>query len=300
MKKVKGYLVAVCAMALLGALLVGCSGQSASSSGSASSGSASAQSTEDMLKEVVAASSEDAFKSVTIDMQGKITVNTDALMTSSSESSGSAPSASASSASADSSTGMTLPISILAKADGSGDQPKMYMTMNMMGQNAEFYVKGEQAVMVVAGQAIGGTLEEFGMQNYASVGTLMRSQNADITALSDAVQSIEKSTEGEDTVYKVTFDPAKLTSLMDSSSTSTYADLFKLTSADAVYRVNAKGIAYEIAMNMKGDGFSSDMDVKLSDFDTTVVPDAPEPSMNVKDVPGLGSGASVASQDAAA
>lgn len=302
MRKVAKYMVVVCVLALFGALLAGCSGQA--SSGSASS-SASAQSTEGLLAELQGLNND--YKSVTMDMKGNVTIDYAAMLSSddssesaaASDASAAASDASASaeasdaSASSDSSTAMDIPLDINAKCDLSGDVVKMYMVMDMMGQNIEMYINGNDAVMVMAGQAIGATLDELNMSQYASIDSIMQSQGANIDQYKDAIQSIEKTTEGNETVYKVVCDASKISTSDTSSTLSQLGGAGSLNTLNLTYRVNADGQLSGFDINMAGKGFSSDMTATLYDYNTTTVPDAPEPTVKYSDI--LGGNANSAS-----
>ena len=315
MRKSRALLVAVFVLALLGALLVGCSGQSASSSASGSSASASeassGQTTEALLEEISAAQPSSDMKNFAMNMEGSMSIDTTAMMaeaTGSSASSEAADSAASSEAAESSeaaagSSATTIPIQMTIKVDLTGDATKMYLTMEMMGQNVEAYINGEDVVMVNQGQAIAATLDELNMSQYATPASIMKSQNVDVSALADAVLSVDKVAEGDKAVYPVVFDPEKVVEASDSSSTvSQLGSTLTLTDATAIYTVNADGQMEKAQMIMAGSGFAYDITLTITDIGTTVIPDAPEATIKYSDVVGSGAAASAeaASSEAAA
>ena len=297
MRKIAKYLAAVCVVALAGALIVGCSGQGSSS---AASSSASAQTTDELIAELNDVTGFNNYKSVTMDMKGTMKIDYAAMLSDDTESasaeSASAESASAESASAESasaasseaaeSTEMEIPLNISAKADMSGDTAKMYMNMDMLGQNMELYINGDNAVMVVMGQAVSATLEELGMSQYGSIESIMKSQGGDFSQYKDAITSIEKSTENGEAVYKVSIDPSKVKPAETAGSLNQMAGADSIKSMNLTYRVDSSGHVTECDIDMQGKGFSSVINTALYDYDKTVVPDAPEATMKYSDLAG--------------
>lgn len=293
MKRIGKYLAAVCVIALAGVLFAGCSNQG--SSGSAAASSAAANSTDALIAELQAVADNNNYNSVTMDMKGTVKVDYAAML--GSEESSASASAEASSA-ADSSTVMEVPMNINAKCDKSSGTIKMYMVMDMMGQNIEMYINGDQAVMVVMGQAVSATLEELGMGQYGSIESIMESQGGSFAKYKDAIKSIEKSTENGETVYKVSVDPTKVEQ-SDTSGTAAQAyGADSIDGLDMVYRVNSEGRLVGVDIDMKGKGFSSVINTTFTDYDSTVVPDAPEATMKYSDIVNGGTGASAAAASA--
>lgn len=302
MRKIAKCMAAVCALALFGALLAGCSGQ-ASSSGSASSASGQ-QSTEELFAELQGLGND--YKSVTMDMKGSVKVDYAAMTgtddAAASESASAASAEASGSSESASSTEMEIPMNINAKCDLSSDPAKMYITMDLLGQNIEMYVTGDNAVMVMSGQAIGATLEELNMGQYGSIESIMKSQGGDIDQYKDAIESIEKTTEGGETVYKVVCDPSKMASSGETSDTLSQlgTGIGALESAELTYRVGADGKLSAVDINIAGKGYSSVIESTLYDYDATVVPDAPEPTVQYSDILGGGAGAASAAADSEA
>lgn len=300
MRRFAKHLTALFVISLFVALAVGCSGQQAASSGStSSSGQPEEQTKEQLIAELVDISNKNDYKSVTMDVDGEVSVDYSALTGSSSESSDKSASSSASSKSADSeksadakgsdesSSKMTIPMKINAKCDISSGAVNMYMNMNSFGQNIELYVKGEEAIMVMGDQAVSATLQQLGMSDYASVDSILESQGANLAAFQDSVESIEKTTEGDETVYKVVCDPKKfIESNKSLSSTQQLGGDLDLKSIDITYNVNADGLMTGFDIKMKGKGYSSDIKSKMYDYNTTEVPDAPEATMSYSDMIG--------------
>ena len=279
MKGFKKYLLAVCVLALSGVLLAGCSGQASSSA--ASSSASAQQSTEELVAELNALGQSQDYKTVTMNMDGNVSIDTAALMGTSSSSSSADASSDASSSS---SSAIDVPMTILAKADKASDPAKMYLQMNMMGMDIEMYVTGENAVLVMGGEAIGGTLEEMGMANYGSIDDLMKSQGGDFAKYQDAVKSITKEQVNGETVYHVVVDAQKAGANESLASLSQLGIDMTLDDMNIDYTVGADGKISKVDMTMTGTGFSSVMGMTFTDYDTTVVPDAPEPTASYSDL----------------
>lgn len=317
MKGIKKYLVAVCVLALSGVLLAGCSGQasssaasasgsasasSASASASASASSASAASTEDLIKEIEAIPGLEDAKSVTVEMKGLISIDLSGMEAALSES-GSASSASADSASASAASTMDIPTDISIKVDKSQQPEKIYFSLDLMGIPFEMYITGDNVVLVMQGQAFGGTLQDLealGMSQYSSVESVMSSSGAgSFDQYKDAIKGITKETVDGDTVYTVLVDTAKVAgddamqTLAQSGITGDLND-FVLT-----YTVGADGKLAAASIEMTGTGFSFVQNLVFSDYDKTVVPDAPEATMNISEIAGAMGSAAGASQAAA-
>lgn len=301
MKGIKKYLAAVCVIALSGVLLAGCSGQGSSSAASASASSASASasasassaasqaSTADLIKEIEAIPGLEDAKSVTIDMQGNISMDMSAIAAAVAES-GSAASASASAASAAASEAavMDVPFSTLIKADNTQADPKLYMKIEAMTMPFELYINGNNAVMVIEGQAFSGTLDDLkaaGMGDYSSMESAIAASGASsFDAYKNAIDSITKESKNGQTVYTIVLDDSKL---MDASTMSTLQSLGISGDASKItitYTVGADGKLVGSTMEMGGNGFAMTTDMKVSDYDTTVVPDAPAATQSFSDL----------------
>ena len=301
MSKVTKYLAAVFVAALLGAMLVGCSGQQAASSASASSSAAAEQTPDELIAELDAISKEsEQYKSVTMDMTGTIKMDLSAMFSVEDES-GAASDASASAeaaassdaaeasgeaAEADDSSVMEMPINTHAECDISDGTVNMHLNMNFFGADYEMYIKGENAILVINGEVASATLEELGMEQYASVDSIMKSQmgDMDLASMKDGIKSIEKSTEGDETVYKLVIDPKTFATSNEQLQSMSQMGADSLGDVNVTYHVNADGKVSAIDLSMSGMGFSSDIKVALTDYDSTVVAVAPEATMTYSEL----------------
>ena len=307
MKGIAKYVTAVFALALFAALACGCA------SNAASSGAASAPeqlTPEELIAELQELSDQNDYQSVTMDMQGNMSMDLSAMFSvedadeNSDEASASSEAADAAAAdegegasdeSSDDSS-LDIPISIKALSDISSGKVKMYLTMNMLGQDIELYIDGDKAVMVVMGQAVEGTLEDFNMQSYSSIESIMQTQGANLDGIKDAIDTIEKTTEGSETVYTLSVDPSKVQSTAEEGQTSTMAQYSSMVSKiGIVYRFDASNKLTGLDIDMDGTGFTSSIKTTLSDYDATTVPDAPTDTVSYSDYAqsmGLGDDAS--------
>lgn len=304
MKGIKKYLVAACVLTLSVVLLAGCSSQASSSaasssesgSESASSSAASQASQEDLIKELEAIASADQSKSITINIDGTISIDSAKISQALSESSGTSASASAASESAEStsassSSAAEVPISMVIKADKSQEAFKMFMSVNVMGLPFELYIAGDDVVLVMSGQAYGGTLQDLealGMSQYGSLESAMSSTGAaaSFDQYKDAIKSVTKEEVNGETVYTVELDVSKIETEEVAGSLAQIGATGDVTAMTVTYIVGADGQLSSSTMDMSAPGFAISTTATLSDRDTTVVPDAPEATLGLSDLAG--------------
>ena len=172
---------------------------------------------------------------------------------------------------------------VSAKCDRSGETVRMQTRVEEGETVFEFYVNGDNAVMVMDSQAASGKLSEFKMPQYGDVESLIRLQLADVSLFEDAIDDIQKE-EGEDGVtYKVACDPTTFASR--NSTANACAQLpknVKLNKAELVYHVNAENQITGITSNVSGSNYSSSYACVFHDYNATDVEDGPESTVSIK------------------
>ena len=324
MKNISKWLAALCAVALFGAMMVGCSGQAASSSSSAAPEPVKLTADE-LVAELDPIAKDNNYKSVTLDMTGTIkmdfaemlglndeaasdeaasadTAAASAEAASTDETSAEAASAEAAateaasdaSASADAADAqaegddsvMEMPINTHAECDISDGTVKMHINMDMAGMQYELFINGQDAVVVMGGKAAKTTLAELGMEQYSSVESIMKNQmgDVDLSALKDGIKSAEKLEGADETVYTVTLDSKAF--VKDNEQLQSLQMLGEdfMDDITMVYRVNADKKLSGLDISMSGKGYSSDIACKLSNYDSTTVPAAPEATMTLEEL----------------
>ena len=308
MKKVSKYLVALCAVALFGAMMVGCSGQAASSSSAAPE--PVKLTADELVAELDPIAKDNNYKSVTMDMTGNMKMDfaemfglneeaaTDASASAEAASAeaASAEAASAESASAEAASGeaasseeessvMELPIDTHAECDLSSGTVKMHLKMNMAGMDYEVYINGQDAVVVMGGKAAKATLAELGLEQYSSVDAIMKNQmgDVDLASLKPGIKSAEK-IEGEETVYNVVLDPKAFVQSNEQLQTLQMMGEDSMDDIALTYRVNADKKLTGFDIVISGKGYSSDIDCTLSNYDSTTVPEAPQATMTLDEL----------------
>lgn len=183
------------------------------------------------------------------------------------------------------SQGVTTHVDILAKCDRSGEKTRMQTTTHAMGYDVELYVNGSDAVLFFVEQAVGATLEQLGMTEYADIISLIRWQGGDVTQFMDAVQDVQTETDGDITVYTVTCDPAKYVAA--NAGVGAFEQMgkaAKLDTAKLVYRVNADGLLAGVSIDVSGTGVAHKIDCTFSDYNATDVENGPEPTMSYREM----------------
>ena len=172
---------------------------------------------------------------------------------------------------------------ISAKCDRSGENVRMQTRVEEGDTVFEFYVNGDNAVMVMDSQAASGKLSEFKMPQYSDVTSLIRLQLADVSLFEDAIEDIQKEEEEGGAIFKVVCNPKAFAS--DNGSANTCAQLpknAKLKTVELVYHVNAENRLVGITSNISGSDYSSSYTSTFHDYDATDVEDGPESTVSVK------------------
>lgn len=293
MKKTAKYLVAVFVAALLGVMLAGCSGQQASSSASASS--EAAPTLEELIAELESVKTEQDFNSVTMNLDGSMGIDMDAMvaamMASDESADASAASEEASAESADASaaseeasgeSSMTeIPIKATAKFDMSDKSTvKGMVATEAMGFSVDIYINGDEAIVAMGDQAYSATLEELNMEQYKDPSTFASSQGADVSRIKESAASIEKTAEGDGFVYDVVCDPDKYmaASGTDMATLAQFGDAVKIDHVNLKFHVDGENKLTAVDTDFGGTGIMMNVAVTISDVDSTEVPEAPEPT----------------------
>ena len=176
--------------------------------------------------------------------------------------------------------------------------------MNTMGIEMQIYIDGDDVVIASQGQAYSLTLEELeamGYSQYSSIDNIMKSQGGDFSAYKDAVQSVEKTTEGDETIYTVTCDPEKIMSSSEANAAlSQLGGSVSFDSAKLVYHVNASNQLTGFDMELAGKAYSMTFNGKVYDYDSTVVDPAPEATGKFSDIVGGAGASATATENSAA
>ena len=170
-------------------------------------------------------------------------------------------------------------LSVVAKCEQSNGTAKTQATIDVQNRTVELYINGDKATMVRGGQVTEGTLEKLGMTQYADRKSIIQSQAADISSFEDSVENIEVTKDDAKTVYKVTCNPESFAQSNAATTVfSKYNKSMKLDSAEVVYTVDSSRRLMAVETTVSGPEFSAKYVSKLTDYDTTKVADAPDPS----------------------
>ena len=299
MNKIVKIATPVFAAALIAGALVGCGGQAASSSASASPASSSAtapasqsaetkataEETVAQLKEAMANAKD--FKSVTITHKVATEVDTSKIQDSASAQSASAsPSDSADSAAAsDSATSesASLNVSTDYKIDQSGEAVKASSSTNLGGSTFNAFLDGDKAVIEIDGEAYAGTAEEMSVHEMTSVDELLKTKVGDFETIMSCVSAADVAKQGSNTVYALTVDTEKYAQ----------ADELEKALADAGLKKELFAVSYEFGADGKLLSVSvfettslgtTEATLNFTDYDTTVVDQAPETDKTYADM----------------
>ena len=289
MKNTKKFLAAACVIALSGALFAGCSSQQAASNTSTAEGGSSAAATsaevqapaanqaetDALIAELEAIPTIANLESATFEMKSNTVIDLAEIAAAVSEEGTSA---------AVGSGLMEVPVNMLVKASGMQENPTAYMNIDAMGIAFELYVNGDNAVLVMNGEAYAGTLADFGMSQYSDTEAVLTNNGAtDFNTYKDAIESITKETAGDKTVYSVVVDVSKLANSEAVSSLASLGVTGEAAKIFLTYTVNADGQLCGSTSEIAGTGFSISGEAIIYDINSTVVPAAPETTKTVAD-----------------
>ena len=296
------------AAALVAGALVGCGGQAASSSASASAASASASAsasatapaspsaeTQANAEETVAQLKEAMenakdFKSVTI--THNVGVEVDASQLAKSESAQSASSEAAesdeSAESADDSDTATaedtsLNTTTVYKFDQSGDAVKSSSTSDFQGSTFKSYLDGDKATVEVGDNAFAGTVQEMSAQELTSIDELLKTKVGDFEAITSCVSAADVEKQGDNTVYALVIDADKYTETDEIEKALAKAGLKKEVFTVS-YEFGADGKLLSVSVNTTTPIDTTQATLKFTDYDATVVDQAPETDKTYADM----------------
>ena len=303
------------AAALIAGALVGCGGQAASSSASASAASASATApaspsaeTQATAEETVAqlkAAMENAkdFKSVTV--THNVAVETHAsqpaesasAQSASADAAESAESASAESASAEAAEssesaaasdaaaagGSSLNTTAVYKFDLSGDAVKASSSCEFAGSTFKSFLDGDKAVVDVDGVAYAGTVEEMSADEMTSIDELLETKVGDFEAITSCVSAADVATQGDNTVYALVIDGDKYAQSSEVEKALAEAGLKKEVFTIS-YEFGADGKLLSVSVNTTTPIDTTQATLTFTDYDATVVDQAPETDKTYADM----------------
>lgn len=291
------------AAALIAGTLVGCGGQAASSSASASAASASATSPASQSAETKATTEETVaqlkeamekagdFKSVTITHNVAVEVDKAQLTVSSTAQSGSAQSASASAAesassaaASDAADGNTsINTTTVYKFDQSGDTVKSSSTSEFLDSTFKTFVDGDKAVIDIDGDAYAGGVEEMHAHELASVDNLLKSKVGDFETITSCVSTADVDKQGDNTVYALVIDTEKYTEADETEKALANAGM-KKEAFTVSFEFGADGKLLSVSYNETSSFETTQATLKFTDYDATVVEQAPETNKTYADM----------------
>ena len=309
------------AAVLVAGALVGCGGQAASSSASASAASASASAsasatapaspsaeTQANAEETVAQLKEAMenakdFKSVTI--THNVGVEVDASQLTKSESAQSASSEAADSASAQSASSeaaesdesaestdasdtataedTSLNTTTVYKFDQSGDAVKSSSTSDFQGSTFKSYLDGDKATVEVGGNAFAGTVQEMSAHELTSIDELLKTKVGDFEAITSCVSAADVEKQGDNTVYALVIDADKYTETDEIEKALAKAGLKKEVFTVS-YEFGADGKLLSVSVNTTTPIDTTQATLRFTDYDATVVDQAPETDKTYADM----------------
>ncbi len=290
MKDMRKLLVAACVVALSGAMFAGCSSQQPAKESSEPASSAPVEATsaaveapaagtqadlDALIAELEAVPSLAEAKSVTIEFAGNIALDMDQM----------AAAAAGSESTSTSELGkLEIPIAMTIMAEGTQEAGKIYMDAVTMGVPFQLYMTGENAVLVMNGEAYAGTLADFGMEQYSSMDAIMASNgNIKFDDYKAAIKSITKESVDGNSVYSVEVDPTLLAGQDAMNALSQLGLTGDAFAMNLTYIIGADGKVAESSVSISSPGFALDEIVLMHDYDTTVVPNAPEATKTAED-----------------
>ncbi len=287
------------AAALIAGALVGCGGQAASSSASASAASASATApaspsaeTQATAEETVAqlkAAMENAkdFKSVTVTHNVAVETHASQPAESASAQSASADAAesaeSAAASDAAAAGGSSLNTTAVYKFDLSGDAVKASSSCEFAGSTFKSFLDGDKAVVDVDGVAYAGTVEEMSADEMTSIDELLETKVGDFEAITSCVSAADVATQGDNTVYALVIDGDKYAQSSEVEKALAEAGLKKEVFTIS-YEFGADGKLLSVSVNTTTPIDTTQATLTFTDYDATVVDQAPETDKTYADM----------------
>ena len=264
MKRTTVYIVLALAAALAMGAMAGCGNQSASSSSAADSGSATAEQTQEEIiaefKDIIA--NKPTYKSVTVNELVKASYEAEDA----NEEDG------------------TIEAATVYQFDASGDKLKTSMTGEVDGITVKYFSVGDDAVFVSDGPVYSGTTEQFDLSHFGGVEEYLTESLGDLNTIVECVDTAAKEQEGDVTVYTLTIDPEKFMAA-DEILTMLKEDGDAIVSEVYTFGVDQEG---RIVSATEAREFEkkhrSDVEITLSEFDSTVIDPMPEADKTYEDL----------------
>lgn len=300
----------VFAAALIAGTLAGCGGQAASSSASDSAASASVTSPASQSAETQATTEETVaqlktamenannFKSVTV--THKVGIEADASQAeqlASAQSASSSASAASSASSAESSDGAdsatsadsaaaaptSVNITNVYKLDQSGETMKACSSTDLQGSTINTYLDGDKVVIDFDGDAYAGTTEEMDVNELTSIEALLKTKVGDFDTITSCVSAADVVKQGENTVYALTIDTEKYAEADEVEKALSEAGLQKELFTVS-YEFGADGKLLSVSVLEKTALNTTEATLNFTDYDATVVDQAPETDKTYADM----------------
>ena len=169
------------------------------------------------------------------------------------------------------------------KFDQSGDAVKASSSCDFLGSTFNAFLDGDKAVMEVDGDAYAGTVEEMSAQELTSIDELLNTKAGDFEAITSCVSAADVDEQGDSTVYALVIDPDKYAESSEIEKALAEAGLKKEAFAVS-YEFGADGKLLSVSVNEVTSHETTQATLSFTDYDATVVDQAPETDKTYADM----------------